>query len=78
MKHLGQTKEWRSALTVGLRIVIKTSVKTLTRAHQAEEAGSAAGPEPGCWVGASNKHTFCKVSQLGFRGRNFANRVQVT
>ena len=42
---LGQTKERKSALTKGLRIVMTKSEDV--GGDQAEEAGSAVGPEPG-------------------------------
>ena len=41
---------------------------------QAEDAGSAAGPEPE-W--ASNKYTFCKVLQLNFRKSCFHKDLRV-
>ena len=61
MKHLGQTKERETILTMGLGTVMMTD-------DHAEEVGLLlAQPEHGGGgEGASNKYTFCTVSQLGF------------
>ena len=59
MKHLGQTKDRKLALTIGLRIMMTKSVKTL----RMRGGWFSAGPEQG---GASNKYTFRKVQQIVF------------
>ena len=61
MKHLGQTKERKQALTMGLRIMVTKSVKTLrmTRLRLALRRARNRG-----W--ANNKYTFRKVSQIVF------------
>ena len=65
MKHLGQTKARKPALTMGLRIVMMKSVKTLRmtrlRRHILQLALSRSG--------ASNEHTFLTVSQVVFSQR---------
>ena len=65
MKHFGQTKKRKSALTLDLRIVMikPESLKTLTGACSRG--------------GDSNKYTFRKVSQLSFRTLCFRKDSQV-
>ena len=46
VNQLLQTKERKSALSMGLRILMTKAVKDVEN-DQAEEAGSAAGPEQG-------------------------------
>ena len=63
MKLLGQTKERKTTLTMGLGIVMTKSLKTLRMTTLIERV-LRARPEPG---GGSNKYTFRKVSQIVFR-----------
>ena len=62
MKLLGQTKERKTTLTMGLRIVMTKSLQTLRMTTLIERVLRAL-PEPG---GGSNKYTFSKVSQIVF------------
>ena len=69
VKHLGQTKERKTALTIGFGIVMMKSLETLRMHYQARRLGCSwpglkLGPEQGGGRGASNKYSFRKVSQL--------------
>ena len=68
MKHLGQTKERKPVHTMGLRIVMMKShgVKTLRMTRLSRQVLRRDRSDRSGRGGASNKHTFSKVSQIVF------------
>ena len=60
MKHLGQTQERKLTLTIGLRIVMTKSVKTLRMTRVRRLVVQQARR----WDGASNKYTFRTFKSL--------------
>ena len=55
------------ALTMGLGMVMTKSLKSLRMTRLRRRVLRRALPEQRGGGGASNKYTFCKVLQLGFR-----------